>query len=743
MPADSSSSTAAPYSKAGRGMRKGTKSCLECRKRKVKCVFSDNDYNVCVTCKARGSKCTEQRKLTDAKSAAAAHKVTLEERVAQLEALIRAAGPHPGDGLASPESSPGNPNHEEQPTPNPNSLQTLGSPESYNGSEESRATAHHATDPVVAVFDNAIWRQNSDGPVHSIRTNTSAGTPIIDNNLMSKCARTCAALLKDFPPPRVLADILNATSAWWKSWRTGGSWLSEMKLKHNINTLQDFMSWSLYSGDPPITGLGILALAISIQQLDPQYHQHILQQLAYLPGELFQEYYDRVERLIINDIDFSTSRAGIEVITMAGKIFMNLGLIKRTWVFLHKAISHAQLLGLHRPVRASPKETDAEMESRLSTWFNLCERDTYTSLLLGLPYAADGRTILPQFQGEKGTLKFFQYRLVRLAVQIIDRNQMGMGCSIAMTQDIQAQAEISTSELDPEFWDAPTALHQGRISRPEYMERLAAQFFYFQMTVLLHQPLMIESIEDHRLEGNREQCLQACRNVLRIYHLMRSDSGKAFSMVKLIDYQAFICSAMLLLGLLGYGNPSSVSQTMHQDRDWDTVQSTLDVLRQAAATTNNSIATQAVQGLETLSALVRAGKTGMCAMTPEQCQNPYAKIVVPGSGTITILPGTFLKKSIRQPSQEPPTIHPPPIFHLSHGLFQSLPNGPPPGGVPAMNPASGIPASEELANQINIAATDFEIPYMDFDWTNMIDMNTEDDWAWLANLSGNGSGLMV
>ena len=46
-----------------RKVRKGTHSCWECRRRKVKCVFSSTDDEKCVTCRRRGKKCISQQVL--------------------------------------------------------------------------------------------------------------------------------------------------------------------------------------------------------------------------------------------------------------------------------------------------------------------------------------------------------------------------------------------------------------------------------------------------------------------------------------------------------------------------------------------------------------------------------------------------------------------------------------------------------------------------------------------------------
>ena len=460
-------------------------------------------------------------------------------------------------------------------------------------------------------------------------------------------------------------------------------------------------------------------IAISIEQLDANLHGHIIRQLPHPPGELFHDYFDRVNRLVINHNGHSTSRAGIEVIMKSSKILMNLGLLKMTWILHHRAISHAQLLGLHRPYRISSDETVSQMNSRQDTWFSLCQKDLYISLLLGLPYASDGSTISANVYGRPGTLGCLFYRLIRLSARVIDRNQMGCGTSISDTHDIEKHIDAAADELSGELWNAPAALGQGRINRETYTECLGSQLWFFQLKVLLHQPLMIQSIEDHSLIYHRDACFSACRDTLRIYHLMRSDSLSAFGMVKLIDYQAFICSAILLLGLLGYGtsNPTPLSQTVDQYHDADTVQSTLDILRKASKESSNSTASQAVRGLETLAKIVNTGKSGVCTSDSDNPRTCFIKITIPGSGVISIAPGELMKNSMSKSLENNIGVLPP-VFHLSHVSSQDYSN-------------QGF--SRAVKNSI-IPETNVIIPAMDFDWTKMIDLEAGNDWAWLADV---------
>jgi hypothetical protein len=404
---------------------------------------------------------------------------------------------------------------------------------------------------------------------------------------------------------------------------------------------------------------------------------------------------------------------------------VNLGLNRKCWVLLHRAIAHSQLLGFHRPERLSAVETETERHRRIKSWLSLCSGDVYTSLILGLPYAADGRTI-PVTQSQHNTTSLLQHNLILLSAKVIDRNQMGLSLSVSRTEEIQKELETATNDLDETFWNSPAALASGRITREEYLEQLSAQCWFYQLLVLLHMPLMIHSVEDAQLEKHRTACLDASRNLLMIYHTMRSDDFSAFSMVKLIDYQAFVCSSLLVLGLLGYGG--SAHQSENRDKDRDLIGLAIATLRQASGTVNNVIASQAVQGLESLMMLDQGG----CShKTRSACVNPgYARIVVPRIGTITILPGEYYTGS--RPESMPHCINPPPVFALSHDRFQRS------SGLVNQAPtlASNTGFDDGQARGLEYGNSMYpELPSIDFDWTSTITPNFEDDWAWLNDLN--------
>jgi Fungal Zn(2)-Cys(6) binuclear cluster domain len=91
-------------------MRKGTKSCLECRRRKIRCTFEPGSTAVCKECYARGSTCIDQEHgdTQVVSSTTSDQAYSLRERVTQLEEMVKEVLnriPEGGDRRSSASSS--------------------------------------------------------------------------------------------------------------------------------------------------------------------------------------------------------------------------------------------------------------------------------------------------------------------------------------------------------------------------------------------------------------------------------------------------------------------------------------------------------------------------------------------------------------------------------------------------------------------------------------------------------------
>ncbi|KAM0123967.1 hypothetical protein ACHAP3_010721 [Botrytis cinerea] len=288
-------------------------------------------------------------------------------------------------------------------------------------------------------------------------------------------------------------------------------------------------------------------------------------------------------------------------------------------------------------------------------------------------------------------------------------------------------------------------------------------------------PLMMQSFLNSTLETHRIQCLSAARNLLRIWHIMRSDMHDAFSMVKLIDYQAFVCATLLILHKLESGSCVGEGPETREPPDGELIARTIATLKKAGSSLGNGVAKQAVQGLESLVGLGCEGDEERSMGEGLERGNLCAKIVVPYVGVITISPGEYynsgsgdcggegedvveseteIHMQSRSQSQGRSRNQTQPfLFSLENNHTQNHHHNHDPSYDEVNNTNTNTqnetpPRETREVNTVTDANTDvqtqtqgqiqiqMEWASIDFDWTSNVTMGFEDDWAWLNGLGG-------
>ena len=91
-----------------RKIRKGTRSCWECKRRKIRCTFTSHRDTVCIGCRRRSTKCVSQEFPEEA-SAPADRSRYMSDRIVRVEALVEQLVKTVGTGVGqTSETLPGN-----------------------------------------------------------------------------------------------------------------------------------------------------------------------------------------------------------------------------------------------------------------------------------------------------------------------------------------------------------------------------------------------------------------------------------------------------------------------------------------------------------------------------------------------------------------------------------------------------------------------------------------------------------
>ena len=444
---------------------------------------------------------------------------------------------------------------------------------------------------------------------------------------------------------------------------------------------------------------GLICLGICIRQIRPGTDNRDVH-LARSPKDTMDCYMSVVDQLIVADDEYAGSCDGLELIILVAKTYVNLGKPRKGWLLLRRGIALGQLIGLQPDRTMMIENSDASKERRENVWWELYMIDRYISLLLGLPYSSsDGPSI--KGASEKCTEPTSQYqrKIAMIVGDIIDRNQAPSSSSLPLTLEIDQNLENVAQIMTDDWWNIQPG---ENITVQEAFCRQGTQLWHYQIKAFLHLPFMLQSAADRRFEYNRHACLDAARQMIHRYHVIRMNDDGAYFTCKVMDFQVFNAVVLLLLSLLGYGGTSA---SQNEEEDLHLVEATLNILRRASiAEPDDAMLSQSVEAIEKLTAFRSENALGD--------GRKDHRIVIPYFGTINISPGSRFSASKTNDVN---------CFNASHNT-PSLVGGSQP--TPSSDILSMMPTLDFDPN------APFEFPHIDIDWSSIVNMDLDQNWDW-------------
>ncbi|KAJ5286679.1 hypothetical protein N7478_002365 [Penicillium angulare] len=431
------------------------------RKRVRKGTKSCSEYpSICINCEDRNTPCLSQEYVDDYHSRSTedlgmAHRMARVESL--LETLIHKASHNEIDSLAS--------------------------------SSIPAATAQVRSQPVFASLTNDILVQADISPAiksESLRRQLTA---------MLLCQED--------------VDYLFASSHGW--------WLIQQHMMPYLqnsdeNDSRGLFTVSTVSKESPIviTRL-LLCISICIQQLSSKVDIQKLQTAAPLRRAM-SSIVSFIAHNVTSDDEITGSLEGVECLALQGIYEVNTGNLRRSWLSFRKAITVAQLLGLHRAApkasqKASEENSDLQHARRSHIWYQ------------------------------------------------ISRARIG------------EQLDSFAKQMSPGWWDIPMSLPSTRTKEASVeFERVMCQIWHFELEILLHLPFMLRAANDQRYEFSHISCLNASRNLIKRWIAIR-ESHETLLFSNLLNFQGFTAATTLLLGLLSFTTISGhvISQEEQED----------------------------------------------------------------------------------------------------------------------------------------------------------------------------------
>ncbi|KAK9789188.1 hypothetical protein SCARD494_09387 [Seiridium cardinale] len=579
-------------------MRIGTKSCSECRRRKVRCIFSD-EAKSCTSCHLHGTICKPQEPAATERGGSSPSQ--MEARLQKLESLLGQACEAAGISLdpSSVEASV---------------LQLVdrlaisrrsddaadsldGSKGVYTAKElhqlecdQTFANISGLTAPLMEFMGESgnVLYQDCDV--------TTANNTSKHHNILKMYRENIEELL---PSSSDLMKILESTQKFWALWPLHPTHLSPSRnLSVSVVTIANsFIRESIQSVEPSTMAKAVIWLVLCIQQFPRNGTSGILSTLP-STTELVFSYLEVIDALLDLDSRNENSRAGLDCLLLQAQCYVNMGRPRRAWLYVRRAMDQGMLLGLHEPRNRMEVEDE-------QVWAALWGYDSQLSLILGFPNAIPDTHIGKQDLSSTVTPECaIRYRINTLSGKINERNQKHQQFSYAATLMLDEELD-EVCALFPACWWSLDATNQLPVE--VFHARQSLKMYYFELKQLVHLPYMLKALTEKKYEYSRTSVLEALEGMIRCYGERRLHADGAYVMCFLVDFIAFSSGLILAADLISH---KSLWPREIEEQKWALVVGLVSELKHAASLLDHTVANQAAQLLEYLYSARHGAYTG-------------------------------------------------------------------------------------------------------------------------------------
>ncbi|KAH8812288.1 hypothetical protein F5884DRAFT_855590 [Xylogone sp. PMI_703] len=583
-------------------MRLGTRSCTECRRRKVRCIFNPGD-KTCKECILHAARCIPQQHSQSKKHPEKT--VNVKQRLDDLEGMVlrlcEAVESNPSSDLSRVKSSVEDifrRFHSQSTSPQDTISTSDTSKHDCSPADVDVCDTPYCSDdglddiPLLGLFREAMYIQKSDGQVHGNHLDTSSERRM---NYIIKVMKNSLPAVDD------LWSILRVTQRYWPCWHDSYNDLFPQSISNDkVSAAGQYILDSLQSSIPVNAAKALLFLGLCVQQLPLEHRQLYLRNLPGSANDLIDRYYDSAEALLSLDERIKGSIEGLEAIELQMRITMNMGKPRKAMFRARSALNFAIFQGLHRP----QNYTDTR---KRKMWAHIWQAERFVSMTLGIPSStSDSYPGLSKRYVLNSVAAKFTHDIAVMAGHVNERNlnhdsvESFHSATLRIDQEIQA----SLADLPPGFLDSqPTP----DMPLEEIYSFQSLKLYYWNLVKSVHYPYIFKPVLDQVCEYNRQTGLDACRKLIEVYRTLRIVSGKEIIVCDLMDYEAFSAALVIVIHLFSQRytlDPQLAAQ------DWALVHDMIATERRVTSVMECKVATQAIRVLEYLSAVYHGTYTG-------------------------------------------------------------------------------------------------------------------------------------
>ncbi|KAL6233933.1 hypothetical protein BDW75DRAFT_213703, partial [Aspergillus navahoensis] len=500
-----------------RKIRKGTTSCWECKRRKVRCSLVENPDGICKACHRRGTKCLTQD-FPDEDSA----------RGWRMACMPELSSPTVTDSPELGPRSQGIQRAVADPEPVRRSISTSLADPYASISQELHASLPSRKDVsiICEILDQVpiLFHEFITGPY-----------PEMEND---GHGRDESRLYLDIPPPE---------------------------------------------SHPVLLAKYMLRIAMALQSLDFKKCGKKLTGLSEAPQLMIKRLVEPAIRLVTSRDELLGTLEGIECAMMEGSYQANCGNYCPAWIAFRKAMTLAQVIGIHRPGHSLRLLDGRRNVDSSFLWYRIVYIDRFMCLMMGRPQGSMDRSMATggALNGDTSLGQLDRVHCL-IAQRILERNDAGV-YSVDTTHDIDYQLHKTAEMMPSGWWLVPNTAEPDDHSNWEV--RLVSQINHFGLVNQLHIPYMLRFINAEQLHSySYSTCINASREILKRYLVLGNSSRVAYT-CRVIDFFTLSSALLLLLAHLRQHSrhPGEFNPLAHQRQgDRAMVSQALDNLQKVA-----------------------------------------------------------------------------------------------------------------------------------------------------------------
>ncbi|KAM6477948.1 hypothetical protein HDV62DRAFT_192058 [Trichoderma sp. SZMC 28011] len=491
-----------------RKLRRGTTSCWECKRRKTRCHFEQSSSSACVSCKRRGSKCVLQH-LEECLGTQATeqpnHHPNVGERMEHLEEMVDQLV-HQSTTTPSASNQNSCLLHANDSAQQAQRLQSSSNPPRKLLPKLDKAPAGSSS----SSLDNAS--KSLISPAHQSPQEMLARASLLSPDPTSgspRCSSLTLLLQSILPSVSITTRIMHHNKVLMMSMHVFRG-LSTDPFRLAAPPRQITRPTSSTPNPKPIDlARSLFQLAICLQQSERTSEISELC-LDRSNTDVADQYFEAASRYVTSQDALVVSPEGIETLMLEGLYHVSTGQTRLAWLVFRRALSIAQLMGLHIPqVRRQNKQrkaTNGQTPICLKTlWFRLIFMDRYMALVLCLPMSVKDDSFMQDFVPTEPHEKMERIQAV-LTSRIISRNELMRHGQLTdellynhynETKDIDYELKQAARSFPADWWTFPRLKDANTNAELKDMTvKVVLQLHYYNLVLLLHLPYVLPRIRD-------------------------------------------------------------------------------------------------------------------------------------------------------------------------------------------------------------------------------------------------------